>query len=140
MRFSDTILPLILAPAGTAIAFWTFELFGQRFPSRGLLLLIITYWIWILAIAAKILFVLPVMILVPRMRRPRLVWAGIWGAAVARAFMNLVFAPWSRIGISWLPLALWGAAGGMLCSVLARRSGGHAEQAGVGYRVSTGRW
>ena len=80
MRFVDTIRPLVIAPAATVLVVALFEAFNGKSGRAGFGFLLGMAWIWLLSLGAAAIFVLPVLALVPRLRKPALWLAALWGA------------------------------------------------------------
>jgi len=126
MRLADTAPPLALASIA-AVVVEVLLLFFTAQPPRpvgGVFLLVIGR-LWILALAAQCVLVLPLLILVPSLRKPPLWIAAIWGAAAAVGFATLtlgwtLIAQSSRTAIT--ELALTGSIAGIVYAVVARRS------------------
>ena len=76
VRLQDTVRPLLLAPLGAVVVFAALGLA----PGRGLPgLAFLIAMVWGYSLAAASVLVLPVLILAPRLRRPRLWVALPWG-------------------------------------------------------------
>jgi len=121
MRFVDTIRPVLVAPAAAAIVYALSEMFVQKSGRMGWGFVIVLAWVWALSLAAAVLFVIPVLACVPRLRRPPLWFAALWGVLVAGLFSALLFGPDQLMHASrgaHLGLGLWGAAAGVLYAVL----------------------
>jgi len=84
----------------------------QRLPPLMLPFVILVAWTWTLSLAAAVVFVVPVLLLVPRLRRPPVWIAAVWGAMAAWAFA-------AAVGPLWGSLA--GAASGGLYALPVRR-------------------
>jgi hypothetical protein len=126
IRFQRTIWPLVAAPGGAVIVMAAFDAVSRGSVRPGLEFLIVMAFMWAISLAAAAMFVLPILALVPRVRRPSLGVAAIWGAGAALAFWALFFgqpvvttASPQAVGA----LAAAGAASGILYAVLVRRGG-----------------
>ena len=123
MPFRDIVRPLLIAPAASiAVEILFIALFQQELAS-GLPFLILVWWV--LSLAAASLFVLPMLLMVPRLRRPPMWLATIWGAITAWIFATL-FAPGIDVmttvsPTTWGGIGVAGAASGLLYAFLVRR-------------------
>lgn len=106
MPLRDTLLPLGLAPLGAVLVL---ILFGASMPLSGSYVAIVFLFGYAYGLAAAVVFVLPVLMLVPRLRRPPLWLAAAWGAATGLAASALVMGV-SQI-LRWEVAAGYGAAG-----------------------------
>jgi hypothetical protein len=89
-------------------------------------LVIIVFWSWSLSLAAALLFVMPILAFVPRLRQPPFWLAAMWGAAAAWAFTSLFIQRRQMVDF-WSPLAVAGAASGLLYALLVRRRASRAS-------------
>jgi hypothetical protein len=127
MRFVDTIRPLLIAPAAAVLVAALAEVFDQKSGRIGVSFMIVLAWIWVLSLAAAVVFVLPVFAFVSRLREPPLWFAALWGALLAGISSALVIGPSQFMRTSrgaHLGLALSGAAAGLFYAVLVRRRSG----------------
>ena len=113
-RLRDTIRPLLLAPLGAVVVFAAFGLSPQPgFAGFGFL----AAMVWGYSLAAGLVFVVPVLALAPRWRRPPVWVAGIWGVLVASAFAGLIIGRPSHLLV---PVMTAGAASELVYAVAAR--------------------
>lgn len=124
MRFVDTVKPVVVAPVAAAIVYALFEVFVQKTGRMGGGFVIALAWVWALSLAAAVMFVVPVLACVPRLRRPPVWFAALWGVLVAGLFSALVLGPdhlMRASPVAHLGLGVSGAAAGFLYAVLVRR-------------------
>lgn len=118
------VLPLAASTiAATAMIFVLGGTIDPGSLSIGTLFLVLVRILFI-ATAGSLLLVLPLLILFPRLRRPPLWLATVWGASVALVFAGLILG--SRLMAIWSPsalarLCLAGAVSGLTYGLLARR-------------------
>ena len=123
MRFRDTLRPLVIASAAAAVVQILFVVVAQRMRPLGLSLVIAGVWVWILTLAAAVIFVMPILAFVPSLRRPSLWLAAIWGALAAGGFAPLL----RREGGTGYSFEMWawitvvGSAAGLVYATIARR-------------------
>jgi hypothetical protein len=126
MPLYQTLKPLFLASVA-AVAVVTAISGAQRvFPTNAWAVVSVAAWIWVLTLATGIVFVLPVLAIAPRLRRPPIWLAAGWGAFTACAFVSLIFGrPYKLYGPQALVVfAAAGAVAGVCYAVLARRQPG----------------
>lgn len=126
ISFTRTVRPLLVAPAASVVVQFVFMAIFQRLPPLVLPFAMIVTWTWAFSLAAAILFVVPVLALVPRLRRPPLWVAAVWGAMAAWAFTALLV-PGMRVmttssWTAWGGFAVAGAASGLFYALLVRRA------------------
>lgn len=105
MPLRDTLLPLVLAPFGAVLVLSV----SRSVPPSGSYLAIVFLFGYAFALGAAVVLVLPVLALFPRLRRPSLWIAAVWGASVALIATSLVFGA-SQI-FRWEVAAGFGSAG-----------------------------
>jgi hypothetical protein len=98
---------------------------SQRSAPSGVGFVMEMAWVWALSLVAAAIFVIPVLALAPRLRRPPFWIAAIWGAGVAWAsstvfFGRLHLASTSIQGLAGLAAA--GSVSGILYAFLVRRA------------------
>jgi hypothetical protein len=123
--FHQTVVPLLLAPIGAMIVVGPLALIGPD-ASAVLIYLLITA---LVCYGIEILFVVPVLLLWPRMRQPPL-WVGaLWGVSVGWCVLALVYvaspprspeAFWLRL-FPLLGFSLPGLLSGVVYSLASRR-------------------
>jgi len=115
VRLQDTVRPLLLAPLGAVVVFAALGLA----PGRGLPgLAFLIAMVWGYSLAAASVLVLPVLILAPRLRRPRLWVALPWGAVAAVVSGAAV----TGTPHLYVPFSIAGAASGLLFAVASART------------------
>lgn len=123
MQFRDTVRPLLIAPAASVGVHVVFATLFQQAGLFGSAFVILMAWVWGLSIAAAVVFVMPVLALIPRLRQPPFWFAAIWGAVVAWVFSGLFLRRVDAGGYSlraWAGLGVAGAAAGLLYAALVR--------------------
>lgn len=86
-------------------------------------LVIVAGWAWFLSLAAGLVFVMPLLALVPRLRQPPLWLAAAWGTLAAVAFTSVFIERGRVVEFLLSPLSMAGLSSGLLYAVLARRKG-----------------
>jgi hypothetical protein len=126
MRFRDTFGPLLLAPLGAMGVYAVLSAISGESASNALVM----FWVvGAASLAAGMVFVLPVLALVPKLRQPPAWIAALWGAAVAvcvgwlTAGVNTDFPEFSRVVG---PFAVLGAASGLSYTFASKRLRGRA--------------
>lgn len=124
--FRQTVGPLVIASWASVLVQIMYAVLFQTIRPLGVGFLIVVLWSWGLSLAAGVLFVIPILALVPRLRKPSLWVAAIWGAVVSWLFSGVVF---RRVYVMSSPIALIGigsagAAAGLLYAVLVKRNHG----------------
>lgn len=130
LPFRQTIRPLVIAPVGAVAVIGVFVVLEQ---SVGLYLPIVLLLTAPFVYAAETIFVLPLIVLWPKSRRPNVAIGAMWGAAVAWVFvLVLQTAGWVPARVVALPstwrewqevgrLCLPGVASGVLFAYLSRK-------------------
>ena len=123
MSLFQTFKPLLVASvAAVAVlaASWGAQ---QGFPTNVWAAGIVVVWMWVLILAGGVFFVLPVLAILPRLRRPSIWLAAGWGALTMSAFVSLIFGrPYKLYGPEALILfAAAGAVAGVCYALLVRR-------------------
>jgi hypothetical protein len=130
LPFRQTIRPLVMAPAGALAVIGILTILEQNVgPYLPIALLLTAPFVY----AAETIFVLPLIVLWPKSRRPNLAIGAIWGASVAWAFVLVLQAvgwvparvvalpstwrEWQEVGRLCLP----GIASGVLFAYLSRK-------------------
>ena len=123
MPLYQTIKPLFVASVA-AVAVLTASWGAQQgFPTNVWTAGIVVAWMWVLTLAACVLFVLPVLAIAPRLRRPSIWLAAGWGALTASAFAGLIFGrPYNPQAL--VVFAATGAVAGVCYALLVRRQPG----------------
>ena len=120
MPLYQTIKPLFVASvAAVAVlaASWGAQ---QGFPTNVWAVGIVVLWMWVLTLAACVLFVLPVLAIAPRLRRPSIWLAAGWGALTGSASAGLIFGrPYNPQAL--VLFAASGAVAGVCYALLVRR-------------------
>ena len=62
----------------------------QEFPTNVWAAGIVVAWMWVLTLATGVFFVLPVLAMTPRLRRPSIWLAAGWGALATSVFVGLI--------------------------------------------------
>jgi hypothetical protein len=124
MRLQDTIRPLLIAPLGSVVvhAILMFGFQGQR-PSVELLFIVLAIVCGV-SLAASIVLVVPVLVLVPRLRQPATWFATAWGALTGSVAATAIFGPSVLAASSRFAIVGFAAAGGaseLLYAIAARR-------------------
>ena len=123
MRFRDTVRPLLLAPLGAMGVHGVGSALSMKLSPNDYVML------WIVGLAsfiAGVLFVLPVLAFVPRLRQPSVWIAMLWGALVAWCAAGLTtpidsgFRELYRWEVA-APFGAAGAASGLVYAIAARR-------------------
>lgn len=115
VRLQDTIRPLLLAPLGAVVVFAALGLApGHGLPGLAFLIAMV----WGYSLAAASVLVLPVLILAPRLRRPRKWIVMPWGALAA----IVSGAAWTGTPRLYVPFAIAGAASGLVYAVVSAKS------------------
>ena len=123
MSLYQTLKPLFLSTVA-AVAVVTAVSGAQGvLPTSAWAVVSVAAWIWVLTVAAGVVFVLPVFAIAPRLRRPPIWLAAGWGALTASAFVGLIFGRPYKL---YDPQALFvfaaaGAVAGVCYALLARR-------------------
>ena len=123
MPLYQTLKPLFLASAVAVVVVAAISMAQRVFPTSGWSVVSMAALMWVLTLAAAVVFVLPVLAIAPRLRRPPIWLAAGWGALAAGAFAGLIFGwPYRLYGPQGLVVfAAVGAVAGMSYAVLARR-------------------
>jgi hypothetical protein len=118
LRLLDTVVPLLLAPLGAVVVA------GIGVAVRDPTSILLIFFVYAFALAAGVVCVLPILVLVPPLRRPPFWLAAVWGVAAAWVFTLLL----TRGDLSLLPgagglaeLVLAGAASGIVYAAAARQ-------------------
>ncbi len=130
MNITNAMRGLLIAPLGSVIVATPFALFVQHIEAGVGQFLLLLVGVWVLSLAAGLLFVMPFFVFLPRARNPPMWVAMLWGAATAVAFALLLlgsqFRSTSALGKSGL--IVQGAAAGMMYVAAVRR--GRFDSAG----------
>ena len=114
---------LFIAPIGSVAVSAAFAIFFQHLNPLSVGFVLALAWVWVLSLATGGLFVLPLLAFVPRIRKPPLWCAAIWGALAGLAFSSLVFGRLflnsSVLGVTGIAGA--GAASGLVYGFVVRR-------------------
>jgi hypothetical protein len=118
LRLRDTVVPLLLAPLGSVVVT------GIGVALRDPTSILVIFFVYAFALAAGVICVLPILVLVPPLRRPPFWLAAGWGVLAAWVFTLLL----TRGDLSRLPstgglaeLVLAGAASGLVYAIAARQ-------------------
>lgn len=122
ISFTRTVRPLLVAPAASVVVQFVFMAIFQRLPPLILPFAILVTWTWAFSLAAAAVFVVPVLVLVPRLRRPPVWIAAVWGALAAWACGIGIGVLFGSSSIAWAGLAMAGASSGVLYALLVRRA------------------
>ena len=117
-------IKLLLVASVAAVAVLTASWAAQQgVPTDVWAAIIVVAWMWVLVLAAGVFFVLPVLAIVPRLRRPSTWLAAGWGALTASAFVGLIFGrPYRLYGPQALVVfAAAGAVAGVCYALLVQR-------------------
>jgi hypothetical protein len=126
MRFQDTNRPLLLAPLGSMGVHAVLSVLFQGLEPEFLIVLTVV-GVW--SLVAGLVFVVPVLVLVPRLRQPSLWVAIAWGVAVAWCVAGLT-APVNsgfQVLFDWKIAAQFGAAGAASGTVYAMAARHHSS-------------
>jgi hypothetical protein len=126
MSLYQTFKPLFVASfAAVAVlaASWGAQ---PGFPINVWAVGIVVAWMCGLTLAGVLLFVLPVLAILPKLRRPSIWLAAGWGALTACAYVGLIFGrPYKLYGPQALVVfAATGAVAGVCYALLVRRQPG----------------
>ena len=100
MRLGDTLLALLVAPLGAAVpSLFQAMLASERGVAELRALVIVIISVWVLCLAAALLFVFPILAAAPSLRQPSGVVAAIWGGLVSLAFGALLL---GDLTIGWI--------------------------------------
>lgn len=117
MTLTRTFVALCAASLGTVGAYYVVEMMRGDVNRIAPVMAAI---LGVYALASGLLFVFPVLVFVPRLRRPGIRIAALWGALVAFAVAGLAFFQ----QMHWLAMAdfaVVGAASGVVYATIARR-------------------
>ena len=126
LRFHQTLLPLLIAPLGAMVVYAlsaaTFSNVSEYFPVQILLF-------GVGALVAGCIFVLPIMAVVSKFRRPPAWLAALWGLLVAWCAVAVIgltspipnLTALRRVEVA-VPCGFAGAAAGLVYALLAHRS------------------
>jgi len=115
ISLSRAFLALCVAPIGAVGAYFALEVLRQDVDENARY---IAAFIAAMALASGLVFVLPVLVAVSRLRRPSFVLAAVWGALVASGVGAAVFRmPWTQVAA----FALFGATSGLTYAAVAKR-------------------
>ena len=123
MSLHQTLKPLLVASVA-AVAVLTASWGAQEgFPTNVWAAGIVVAWMWVLALAVGVFFVLPVLAIAPGLRRPSIWLAAGWGALTTSAFLGLIFGrPYKLYGSQALVVFVAaGAVAGVCYALLVRR-------------------
>lgn len=118
MRLDDTLLALLVAPLGAAVpSLFKAMLASERGVAELRALVILIMSVWVLCLAAALLFVFPILAAAPRLRQPSGVVAAMWGGLVSLAFGALIL---GDLTIGWIqfPTTLTGLFNGSAPGIL----------------------
>jgi hypothetical protein len=90
MNITHALSGLLIAPLGSVIVAVPFALFLQHIEAGVGQFLLLLAAVWVLSLAAGLLFVMPFFVCLPRSRNPPMWVAMLWGAAAAVAFALLL--------------------------------------------------
>ena len=126
MPLHQTIKPLFVASVAAVAVLTASWGARQGFPTNVWAAGIVVAWMWVLTLAAIVFFVLPVLAIAPRLRRPSIWLAAGWGALTASAFAGLIIGrPYKLYGPQALVVfAATGAVAGVCYALLVRRQPG----------------
>jgi hypothetical protein len=129
MRFRDTLGLLLLAPLGAMGVYAVFSAISGESASNALVM----FWVvGAASLVAGMVFVLPVLVLVPKLRQPPAWIAALWGATVAVCVgwltdpVNTGFPELSRLVALF---AASGAASGLTYAFASKRNRARAADA-----------
>src|SRR4029453_12383522 len=108
MRLVDTIRPLLVASIAPVVLTLATVSLPRVAPDSGASI-VLAGWLWIITLAAELVFVFPLMALVPSLRRPPIWLAAVWGAGAAFALTLLIMGRALTVGASGLALLNVGA-------------------------------
>jgi hypothetical protein len=115
MTLTRTFVALCIASLGALGALYVVEILSGDVPrAPGFAIF------GVFALISGLLFVFPVLLFVPRLRRPAIGVAALWGASVACAVAALLFFRQTH-GSMWAVFAGAGAASGVMYAAVARR-------------------
>jgi hypothetical protein len=115
LGLKDTVRPLLVSPLGAVISFVAFGVT----PGNGVLSFVFLFVMtWVYAIAAALVLVVPVWIIVPKLRQPPAWLAIVWGMIAALLMASVMFPSTPRLAV---PVLAAGAASGLVYSIAARR-------------------
>ena len=127
MRFQDTIRPLLLAPLGSVVSLMVFSVLFGKWMEMLMGFWIYVALIYVFSLAAGLMFVVPVLALVPSLRQPSLWVALPWGVIVAwaAAWLNGPINTALQNLLRWevlIPYGAAGAASGLVYTIAAQRT------------------
>jgi hypothetical protein len=98
--FSQTIRPLVIAPAAALAVLGCYMVLIKNIGPYLLIMLLITAPF---VYAAEVVFVVPLLWLLPALRRPSFVVGAVWGAAATLGFVSvLAIAAWHSRQPAWI--------------------------------------
>ena len=86
IRFVDTLIPLFVASVGAAGLVAAYIVVKGGDIGSPLVLLFLMWPLWLISLAAEITLVVPLLLVIPALRKPPIWVAMIWGAGVGFAF------------------------------------------------------
>jgi hypothetical protein len=127
LRFVDTFKPLLIASVASLVPVVTLSGAGQR-PDTFPTFVIYLGMIWIGTVSAAVVFVVPVLAAVPKLRRPPHWLSVVWGVAAASGALAVLYGPSmfmrNVFGGQWrtsMNIGLWGGTAGLCYALVAQR-------------------